>query len=68
LSNAPRINAPGYAIVDAMVGYDFSSHLSGQLNFNNIFDRDYYYRVGSVGTFNLIGEPANVVASLRYDF
>ncbi|MED5500183.1 MAG: TonB-dependent siderophore receptor [Pseudomonadota bacterium] len=68
LSNAPRINAPGYAIVDAMVCYDFSSHLSGQLNFNNIFDRDYYYRVGSVGTFNLIGEPANVVASLRYDF
>ncbi|WP_110650818.1 TonB-dependent siderophore receptor [Salinicola peritrichatus] len=68
LSNAPRINAPGYAIVDAMVGYDFSSHLSGQLNFNNIFDRDYYYRVGSVGTFNMYGAPSNVVASLRYDF
>lgn len=67
-SNNPRVEAPGYAVVDAMVGYDFTPRLKGQVNVNNLFDRDYYYRVGSVGTFNMIGEPANVVASLRYDF
>lgn len=62
------IEAPGYAVVDAMVGYDFTPNLKGQLNFNNVFDKTYYERVGSVGTFNMYGAPANVVASLRYDF
>ncbi|GAB2797301.1 TonB-dependent siderophore receptor [Halomonas shantousis] len=62
------VHAPGYAVFDAMLGYDFTSQLTGQLNFNNIFDREYYTRVGSTGTFNMLGEPASVVASLRYDF
>ncbi|PRY66213.1 outer membrane receptor for ferric coprogen and ferric-rhodotorulic acid [Vreelandella songnenensis] len=62
------IKAPGYAVVDAMVGYDVTSRLSGQLNIHNLLDRDYYNRVGSDGTFNMPGNPANVVASLRYDF
>ncbi|SPJ33104.1 TonB-dependent siderophore receptor [Kushneria phyllosphaerae] len=62
------VEAPGYAVVDAMVGYDFTQSLSGQLNFNNILDRKYYERVGSTGTFNMYGAPSNVVASLRYDF
>ncbi|WP_110666254.1 TonB-dependent siderophore receptor [Salinicola halophilus] len=62
------VEAPGYAVVDAMVGYDFTSHLSAQLNVNNVFDRDYYNRVGGVNTFNMVGAPANAVASLRYDF
>ncbi|WP_110688025.1 TonB-dependent siderophore receptor [Salinicola aestuarinus] len=62
------VQAPGYAVVDAMIGYDFSAHLSGQINVNNVFDRDYYNRVGGVNTFNMAGAPANAVASLRYDF
>ncbi|MCT8469889.1 TonB-dependent siderophore receptor [Chromohalobacter canadensis] len=67
-STAPSVEAPGYAVVDAMVGYDFTSHIKGQLNFNNIFDKTYYERVGSTSTFNMVGAPSNVVASLRYDF
>ncbi|WP_262927202.1 TonB-dependent siderophore receptor [Phytohalomonas tamaricis] len=67
-SSSPRVNAPGYAVVDAMVGYDFTDSLKGQLNFNNIFDKTYFERVGSVSTFNMYGAPSNVVASLRYDF
>lgn len=62
------IEAPGYAVVDAMIAYDFTSQLSGQLNINNLLDRDYYNRVGGVNTFNMPGAPANMVASLRYDF
>lgn len=62
------VEAPGYAVVDAMIGYDFTSQLSGQLNINNLLDHDYYNRVGGVNTFNMPGAPANVVASLRYDF
>ncbi|GHB28675.1 TonB-dependent siderophore receptor [Salinicola rhizosphaerae] len=66
--SSPQVEAPGYAVVDAMVGYRFTSHIKGQLNFNNILDKTYYERVGSVSTFNMYGAPSNVVASLRYDF
>ena len=62
------IEAPGYAVVDAMIGYGFSDDLSAQLNLNNILDRKYYNRVGAASTFNMVGAPANAVASLRYDF
>ncbi len=67
-SSSNGVEAPGYAVVDAMLGYDFTAHVSGQLNFHNIFDREYYNRVGGVNTFNMVGAPSNVVASLRYDF
>lgn len=62
------VEAPGYAVVDAMVGYGFTQQLSGQLNFNNILDRHYYNRVGGTNTFNMPGAPSNVMASVRYDF
>ncbi|MFG6176750.1 TonB-dependent siderophore receptor [Halomonas sp. THAF12] len=62
------VEAPGYAVFDAMLGYDFTPRLKGQLNVNNLFDREYYSRVGGTSTFNMAGEPASVVASLRYDF
>jgi len=67
-SSSSGIEAPGYAVVDAMVGYDFNKNVSAQLNLNNILDRKYYNRVGGVNTFNMVGAPANAVASLRYDF
>ncbi|BES73163.1 TonB-dependent siderophore receptor [Marinobacter nanhaiticus D15-8W] len=67
-SSSSDVEAPGYAVVDAMVGYDFNDHLSAQLNLNNILDRTYYNRVGGVNTFNIVGAPANAVATLRYDF
>lgn len=65
---AAGIEAPGYAVIDAMIGYDFNDSLSAQLNLNNILDREYYSRVGAAGTFNMMGAPANAVATLRYDF
>ncbi|RJS94914.1 TonB-dependent siderophore receptor [Salinisphaera sp. Q1T1-3] len=67
-SSLQGVEAPGYATVDALVGYQFTSHLSGQVNVNNILDKSYYNRVGSQGTFNFYGAPRNAVASLRYDF
>lgn len=66
--SAQGVDAPGYAVVDAMLGYDVTPQLSGQLNFNNILDRDYYNRVGGQNTFNMVGAPSNVMASVRYDF
>ncbi|MGJ8514896.1 TonB-dependent siderophore receptor [Carnimonas bestiolae] len=66
--SAQGVHAPGYATVDAMVAYDFTSKLRGQLNVNNIFDRKYYERVGGPNTFNIYGAPRSAVASLSYSF
>ncbi|MBO9468894.1 TonB-dependent siderophore receptor [Endozoicomonas sp. G2_2] len=67
-SSSQGVEAPGYAVVDAMLGYEFTDQLSGQLNVNNLLDKAYYNRVGSTGTFNFYGAPRSLVASLRYDF
>lgn len=67
-STSSGIEAPGYAVFDAMLGYDFTNQLSAQLNVYNIFDRDYYMRVGGEGTFNFPGQPARAVGTLRYAF
>ncbi|WP_293624980.1 TonB-dependent siderophore receptor [Salinisphaera sp.] len=67
-SSLQGVEAPGYAVVDAMVGYQFTDRLSGAVNVNNVLDKKYYNRVGSTGTFNFYGEPTSVVGSLRYDF
>ncbi len=49
-----RINAPGYAAVDAMLLYPVTSTLTATYNINNLFDRDYLSRVGSTSTFNFL--------------
>lgn len=63
-----RIEAPGYAVVDAKLAYQVTSHLKATLDINNLFDREYYSRVGSVATFNFYGPSRSVMAGLRYDF
>lgn len=67
-SSSSGVEAPGYTVIDAMVGYEFSSRLSGQLNVKNLLDREYYSRVGGTNTFNMAGAPASIIASMRYDF
>lgn len=67
-SSSSDIEAPGYAVVDAMLGYDFTPQLSGQLNVYNVFDREYYLRAGGSGSFNFVGQPASALATLRYAF
>ncbi len=62
------IHAPGYAVFDAMLGYQFTPRLSGQLNVYNLFDREYYVRAGSASVFNFVGRPASAVATMKYEF
>lgn len=62
------IKASGYATVDAMLGYQINDNMHAQLNVTNLLDRDYYKRVGSVGTFNMPGEGRTISATFRYDF
>ncbi|WP_127090547.1 TonB-dependent siderophore receptor [Aquabacter cavernae] len=56
-SGGVTLTAPEYTTVDAQVGYKFNKHLQATFTATNIFDEDYYTRVGSTALFNFYGEP-----------
>ncbi|WP_375691005.1 TonB-dependent siderophore receptor [Pseudooceanicola sp. LIPI14-2-Ac024] len=62
------IEAGGYAVVDAMVAKDLGHDARLQVSVNNLFDRDYYTRVGSTTVFNFRGAPRTVNVSLTKRF
>jgi outer membrane receptor for ferric coprogen and ferric-rhodotorulic acid len=47
--------------------YDIDKHLSASLNFNNIFDREYYTGYGLYNSY-YSGDPRNVMVGLKYQF
>lgn len=67
-SNNIKVAAPGYATVDAKLSYPVTKQLTATLDVNNLFDREYYSRVGSVSTFNFTGPSRSMTVGARYDF
>ncbi|MBA1243066.1 TonB-dependent siderophore receptor [Pseudomonas japonica] len=67
-SNNTKVAAPGYATVDAKLSYPVTKQLTATLDVNNLFDREYYSRVGSVSTFNFTGPSRSMTVGARYDF
>lgn len=65
---ATAINAPGYGVVDLQAGYKFNEHLTASLAVNNVFDKNYYERVGGTSVFNFYGEPRSFVFKLGATF
>lgn len=57
----------GYAIYNLMASYDFGQGTRLQLNANNIFDKEYYIKVGS-GVNNYYGDPRNYMVSLQVSY
>lgn len=59
---------PGYAIVNAALGYQ-SERYDVNLNLNNLFDRDYFVSGHSgANDSNMMGDPLNAQVALRYRF
>lgn len=46
--------------------YEINDRMQATLNLYNLLDREYFYRVGSTSTFNMYGEPANLMAGFTY--
>ena len=57
-----------FATANAQLGYRFNPNLRAFVTANNLFDRVYYVRVGSINTYNNYGEPRNVLATLRANY
>ncbi|NIJ42989.1 outer membrane receptor for ferric coprogen and ferric-rhodotorulic acid [Parvibaculum indicum] len=62
------IEGPGYATLDAQLGYKVTENVKATFSVNNLLDRKYYERVGGPGLFNFYGAPRNVMFTLEADF
>ncbi|WP_256930643.1 TonB-dependent receptor [Pseudomonas sp. ABC1] len=54
-----------YALVNLMARYAITDNLSGSVNLNNVFDKEYYSYVYAYG---LHGAPRNFMFSLKYSY
>lgn len=68
IESSAGIRGSGYATFDLMAAYRFTPKLHIQVNADNLFNRNYYTRVGSANTFNIPGARRSIMANLRYDF
>ena len=62
-----REQAP-FAIAGAQLGWRVNDGLRAFVSLNNVFDKVYYQRVGSINTYNFYGEPRNVLLTLRASY
>ncbi|MCA0919309.1 TonB-dependent siderophore receptor [Pseudooceanicola nanhaiensis] len=62
------IEAPGYGVVDVMASKTFANDLTLRLGVDNLFDEEYYTRVGSTTVFNFRGAPRTFNVSLKKSF
>lgn len=58
----------GYSVFNLNAGYAFMQNWQLSLNLNNIFDKNYYARIGGTGRGNYFGAPANAQLTLRVNF
>jgi len=55
----------GYPVANAQLGYALDRRLAVTLAVNNLFDRNYWARVGGLNTYNIYGDPRSVLLSVR---
>lgn len=57
-----------YAVTNLMARYQFNKQLSGTLNVNNVFDKQYIASLDSNFYSGMYGAPRNVMLNMRYAF
>ncbi|NDW01839.1 TonB-dependent siderophore receptor [Yangia sp. PrR002] len=62
------IEAPSYSTVDLMASKTWDNDLVLRMGVDNVFDEEYYARVGSTSVFNFRGEPRTFNVSLTKSF
>ncbi|SNR54535.1 outer-membrane receptor for ferric coprogen and ferric-rhodotorulic acid [Puniceibacterium sediminis] len=62
------VEAPGYDVVDLTVAKDLGYDTTLRVGVDNVFDADYYTRVGGPSVFNFRGAPRTINASLTKRF
>lgn len=67
-SGAIGIRQAAYALLSARLGYQFSENWSLAVNVENLLDKTYYQRLGSLASGNRYGTPRSFMATLRASF
>lgn len=62
-----KVEQNGYPLISLMARYEFTKQLTGQINFNNLFDKRYYDMFAAYSQFTY-GAPRNVTVNLKYKF
>lgn len=68
IESSQGIKGRGYATIDAMLSYQATERVKLQLNVDNLANRKYYTRVGSLNTFNIPGKERTIKANINYRF
>ncbi|MBC7145897.1 MAG: TonB-dependent siderophore receptor [Thioclava marina] len=68
VSRGTTLSAPGYGVVDLTAAKQLPGDTELRLSVNNVFDKDYYSRVGGTTVFNFRGEPRSLNLSLKKRF
>ncbi len=68
LASNIRLEQGGYSLWNARLGYQLNDNWNLALNINNLFDKHYYLRLGSLAAGNRYGEPRNTMLTLRGSF
>jgi outer-membrane receptor for ferric coprogen and ferric-rhodotorulic acid len=63
-----RATQDAYAVFDLGAGYKISDSLSTRLSINNVFDEEYYERLGGAARNNRWGEPRNFMLTVRAEW
>lgn len=56
-----------YALLDVFATWNINTHVSAQVNVNNVFDKTYYTQVNN-GGWAYYGAPRNVSLRMKYQF
>lgn len=68
IESSQGVKGRGYATIDAMLSYQATERVKLQLNVDNLANRKYYTRVGSLNTFNIPGKERTIKANINYRF
>lgn len=63
-----RITTSGRAVWSSYVRYQINPQWQASLNFNNMFDKQYYTTAGNLVNSSHYGDPRNVMLTLRGNF
>ncbi|MFT4052888.1 MAG: TonB-dependent siderophore receptor [Novosphingobium sp.] len=68
VSGIYTIEQKAYALLSARIAFDLDEHVKLSVNANNLLDKTYYQRIGTLSSDNRYGEPRSVMFNARITY
>ncbi|MCQ9427310.1 TonB-dependent receptor [Pseudomonas sp. LJDD11] len=66
--NLSAFTQESYALLNLMAKYKFSENITGTLNINNVFNKEYIVGYGGGSAYGFFGDPRSFITSMKYQF